>query len=411
MKEFEFTTNNKKIFAILFVILVNALMVFIFIESMYHVFKPSASHEITKNEFIGELEKRNCKVIDKKVDNKNEGVNIYLITDETSCPYLVSYTTFNNEDTKLQVASAFANEVLNKNENLNNENTINFFNKYIEYNSTGKYFKSFTMYKNSILYGSTDRQNKQEMMNIFQKFHYRYIPDISPLKNLYYILLINICIILISYWQIEKKCGKKGWIIFVPFYNYYDLFKNFLGNGWLSLTMYIPVINVFSLDVLHYRMAKCFSKNDGICVLNIFLPNVFLPMIAFDDSKYTKVPFRIRKNIKDKTRINANVPHEKKEIKNLEKPKLKKEIKISIIFKWVLTIPLLVFGVLVFVAYLDDFKLGGFLFGILLIIYGLMACPSISNNTKKYPKYTKYKKIIVGILIIINLIILEFLSF
>ena len=219
MKGFNFSSNKQKIFVILLIILANSLMFYIFIKSMFNVFKLPVTNTIKAKEFTTELEKMNCKVINQKINNKNKKVNIYLITDKNSCPYLVSYITFDDEDTKLNVAHDFANEVLNKNENLKIKNTINILNKYIEYNSTGNNYKAFTMYKNSILYGSTNKKYKKEMINIFNKFHYRYVPNARNLKKLNYILLIYALIVLVSYSKIEKKCGKKGWIIFIPFYN------------------------------------------------------------------------------------------------------------------------------------------------------------------------------------------------
>ncbi len=60
-------------------------------------------------------------------------------------------------------------------------------------------------------------------------------------------------------------------------------------------------------------------------------------------------------------------------------------------------------------VYLDEHLISYLITTILFLIYGLMICPKITNYTKQFKTYTKYKVLIVILLIIINLIFISIL--
>lgn len=75
------------------------------------------------------------------------------------------------------------------------------------------------------------------------------------------------------------KAGEPWWGYFVPFYSNYLLYKIAFGNGWIFLTLFLPIIGgIFSLIAL-YNLGKKFYKNGWLMIL---FPFVMIPIIAFD---------------------------------------------------------------------------------------------------------------------------------
>ncbi len=84
-------------------------------------------------------------------------------------------------------------------------------------------------------------------------------------------------------WKIFTKAGQKGWKSIVPIYNMYVLFTISGLKGWL---IFIPIVNgIFSL-VCYFKLAKSFGKSAGFALGILFLPVIFLPMLAFGKSEY-----------------------------------------------------------------------------------------------------------------------------
>lgn len=75
------------------------------------------------------------------------------------------------------------------------------------------------------------------------------------------------------------KAGEPWWSYFVPIYNNYVLYKIAFGNGWMFLTMLIPVIGQIISLVAFYKIGRKFYKNGW---LTLFFPFVMIPIIAFD---------------------------------------------------------------------------------------------------------------------------------
>ena len=111
------------------------------------------------------------------------------------------------------------------------------------------------------------------------------------------ILLIGLTctvIIICSLWKIFKKAGKQGWEAIIPGYNIAILceitgFTPYLG--FIALGLLIPVIDsiaFLALIVLYgvncWKLTQAFGKQPEYLLGLIFLPVVFLPMLAFDDN-------------------------------------------------------------------------------------------------------------------------------
>lgn len=100
------------------------------------------------------------------------------------------------------------------------------------------------------------------------------------------ISLVIFAVSVASMWKIYVKAGRQGWECIVPFYSYYVLYDICFGNGWMFLLQFIPCVNVIVLFILYYKLCQSFGKGVGFYIGMLFLPIVFLPILAFDDSQY-----------------------------------------------------------------------------------------------------------------------------
>lgn len=96
-----------------------------------------------------------------------------------------------------------------------------------------------------------------------------------------------VCILaIIAEWKLFKKAGEPGWAAIIPFYNVYVLTKITWGNGWLFLLTFLPIGNIVFLILTYIKLARVFGKGAGFAVGLIFLPYIFLLILAFGSSFY-----------------------------------------------------------------------------------------------------------------------------
>ena len=98
--------------------------------------------------------------------------------------------------------------------------------------------------------------------------------------------LIVLVFSIVCMWKIFTKAGEAGWKTLIPFYNMYTEFKIAWGNGWLFLLMLIPVVNFVIAIIFEVKLAQAFGKGGGFAVGLIFLPIIFLPILAFGSAQY-----------------------------------------------------------------------------------------------------------------------------
>lgn len=95
---------------------------------------------------------------------------------------------------------------------------------------------------------------------------------------------------IVSMWKIFKKAGKPGWAAIIPIYNVIVLFQISGLNPWLILLFIVPFVNFIAIPVLmillYVKLAKAFGKSGGFAVGLIFLNVIFMPILAFSDTKY-----------------------------------------------------------------------------------------------------------------------------
>lgn len=91
------------------------------------------------------------------------------------------------------------------------------------------------------------------------------------------------------HWKIYEKAGQPGWAVIIPLYNLL-IFLKIINKPWWWIFMFlIPIVNiVFAIMAVH-RLSLSFGKDGGFTVGLLFLNIIFLAILAFDSSTYTKL--------------------------------------------------------------------------------------------------------------------------
>jgi hypothetical protein len=96
----------------------------------------------------------------------------------------------------------------------------------------------------------------------------------------------------ISAWllgRIFKKASIPQWIAWVPFYNSWKLLEMGDQKGFWAVLTIIPVVSYVSLVFMYIAMYKIglkFGKEGWWVILAIFVPIVWIAILAFDSSKW-----------------------------------------------------------------------------------------------------------------------------
>lgn len=104
--------------------------------------------------------------------------------------------------------------------------------------------------------------------------------QILPIIGIYSI--IHYLIFCIFLWFIFKKENIKCFFSIIPFVNYYYYFKICKIPFW---TFFIPVINIIVIIFMTYRISYQYHFKRKLCWLSIFVPLIFLGIIAFSKRK------------------------------------------------------------------------------------------------------------------------------
>jgi len=99
------------------------------------------------------------------------------------------------------------------------------------------------------------------------------------------LIILAIAVLLIaSFWKLLEMAGKPGWAAIVPLYGHILMLEVIKKPWWWILLMLIPYVGaIWSIWSLNLFM-KRFGKDEGYTVGVIFLPYIFLPLLAFSSS-------------------------------------------------------------------------------------------------------------------------------
>lgn len=104
------------------------------------------------------------------------------------------------------------------------------------------------------------------------------------LALLVYVALL--ALMLVSFWVVFTKMGQSGWGGIIPILNWVVIAKLGGREWWWGLLTIIPCIGFVVLIILWNDLAKLFGKGVGWTIGLIFLPFVFVPMLAFGSAQY-----------------------------------------------------------------------------------------------------------------------------
>ncbi|MEI6822707.1 MAG: signal peptidase I [Bacteroidota bacterium] len=97
------------------------------------------------------------------------------------------------------------------------------------------------------------------------------------LSLLFFILTI------IGLWKMFEKAAYPGWVILIPFYNFYIWLKIIKKPLWWYIFIIIPFINVFTVMLMVVELVKCFKKYGlGEQAISVLFPFFYLPYIGFN---------------------------------------------------------------------------------------------------------------------------------
>jgi len=88
-----------------------------------------------------------------------------------------------------------------------------------------------------------------------------------------------------SYWKLFSKAGQSGWKALIPFFNLF-IFTKVIQKPiwWIVFFILMPVGHILG----SLQLAKVFGKKTVFAVGLIFLPFIFLPLLAFGKSEYAE---------------------------------------------------------------------------------------------------------------------------
>lgn len=91
---------------------------------------------------------------------------------------------------------------------------------------------------------------------------------------------------LAAVWILFTKAGRPGWACLIPFYNTYVILKITGHSGWWILGFFVPLLNFVLYIILAIDLARSFGRGTGFGIGILLLSPIFIPILAFGDSRY-----------------------------------------------------------------------------------------------------------------------------
>lgn len=101
--------------------------------------------------------------------------------------------------------------------------------------------------------------------------------------------LIFVALIVVGLWKLFAKAGKPGWAALIPIYNTIVMIQMAGKPVWWILLLFIPVVSLVISVLIAIGLAKNFGRGAGTAVGLIFLPLIFILILAFGSAEYTPV--------------------------------------------------------------------------------------------------------------------------
>ncbi len=94
-------------------------------------------------------------------------------------------------------------------------------------------------------------------------------------------------ILAVSLWKLYTKAGKPGWASLIPVYNTIVMLEMIGKPIWWIFLTFIPVVNLVISIMIVIDVVKAFGKGTGFAFGVIFLPFIFIPILAFGNAVYS----------------------------------------------------------------------------------------------------------------------------
>ncbi len=98
--------------------------------------------------------------------------------------------------------------------------------------------------------------------------------------------LLVAVVMIVAMWKVFTKADQPGWAALIPIYNMYVLLKVAGKPGWWLLLFVVPIANLVVTILTYIGLAKNFGKGGGFACGLIFLPIIFVPILAFGSAQY-----------------------------------------------------------------------------------------------------------------------------
>lgn len=102
----------------------------------------------------------------------------------------------------------------------------------------------------------------------------------------WFLYIVAVIFYLYCFWRIFEKAGKPGWAAIIPIYQTIVQLEILGRPWWWLLLMFVPIVNVVIGIMIIFDLAKVYGKGTGFGFGLLFLSFIFIPILAFDNSKY-----------------------------------------------------------------------------------------------------------------------------
>ena len=280
--------SNDKLKKDLYVLGSIVLYIFILIALIIVAFVWGSKSHLDDKTFIKYSEDKGCKVINKINEVTDPTIKTYYKTDKNSCPYEISYLVVDNETSLDNVYEKFNSEL-----NMDGR-TTNFSHDRLnqtERHTIGSDYRVLIENDNTIFYLKTSNEHKDDVFKLLDDYGFRgnmklIMQKVSSLNNIKFLVLIIFAFA--CWWKLNQKMSRKGWVCLIPVYNILCLFEDIFGNKLYALLLLVPIINIITFFLLFYRIGEAFNKSLRYKILMLFMPYILIPILAFDDSKYSR---------------------------------------------------------------------------------------------------------------------------
>lgn len=93
-------------------------------------------------------------------------------------------------------------------------------------------------------------------------------------------------LVIVGWWKIFEKAGEAGWKAIIPIYNAIVLLRISGKPAWWIILLLIPIVNFVVLIIWYVELARSFGKGAGFAIGMVFLPFIFILILAFGDARY-----------------------------------------------------------------------------------------------------------------------------